>query len=70
LDTNNQYGYAISQPLPYDEFTWVTDVECEQVDWFAQTDDQDNGYFVECDLHYPDELQNLHDDYPLAAERG
>jgi hypothetical protein len=69
LDANNLYGYAMSQSLPYDEFTWMTDLECEQVDWLAQTADQDYGYFVECDLHYPDELHDLHDDYPLAPER-
>jgi hypothetical protein len=69
LDANNLYGYAMSQSLPYDEFTWMSDAECEQVDWLAQTDDQDYGYFVECDVHYPDELHDLHDDYPLAPER-
>jgi hypothetical protein len=69
LDANNLYGYAMSQSLPYDEFAWMSDVECKQIDWLAQTDDQDYGYFVECDLHYPDELHDLHDDYPLAPER-
>ena len=69
LDANNLYGHAMSQPLPYDEFTWMSEAECQQVDWLAQTDDQPYGYFVECDLHYPDELHNHHNDYPLAAER-
>ena len=27
------------------------------------------GYFIECDLEYPKELHNLHNDYPLAPEK-
>ena len=27
------------------------------------------GYFLEVDLKYPDELHQLHNDYPLALEK-
>ena len=27
------------------------------------------GYFLEVDLEYPDELHELHNDYPLAPEK-
>ena len=27
------------------------------------------GYFLEVDLNYPDELYELHSDYPLAPEK-
>ena len=27
------------------------------------------GYFLEVDLKYPDELHELHNDYPLAPEK-
>jgi hypothetical protein len=69
LDANNLYGYAMSQPLPCDEFTWMSEDECKLIDWTEQTEDQQYGYFVQCDLHYPDELHKYHDDYPLAPER-
>ena len=29
----------------------------------------DTGYFVEVDLKYPNELHELHNDYPLAPEK-
>ena len=29
----------------------------------------DVGYFLEVDLEYPDELHELHNDYPLAPEK-
>jgi hypothetical protein len=69
LDANNLYGWAMSERLPYDDFVWISAEECEAIDWRAQTDDQEYGYFVECDLHYPDNLHEAHNDYPLAPER-
>lgn len=69
LDANNLYGWAMSEPLPFDEFVWISAEECESIDWRMQTDDQEYGFFVECDFHYPDELHDAHNDYPLAPER-
>ena len=43
LHANNLYGYAMSQPLPYYEFTWMTEDECNLIDWSTQTDDQQYG---------------------------
>lgn len=30
---------------------------------------KDIGYFIECDLEYPENLHDLHNDYPLAPEK-
>jgi hypothetical protein len=59
----------MSEPLPYNDFQWVSADECEKIDWRAQLDYQEYGYFVECDLQYPDNLHNAHNEYQLAPER-
>ena len=68
-DANNLYGWAMSAPLPTGNFAWMSEEEWTAIDWLKQEADQPTGYFVECDLEYPDELHDLHNDYPLAAER-
>ena len=69
LDANNLYGWAMSMPMPNGGFTWLLEVDYKNIDWLAQTEEQDMGYFIECDLDYPPDLHELHNDYPLAQER-
>jgi len=69
VDANNLYGWAMSQPLPYEGFEWMAPSELESIDWKAQLDDQAYGYILKVDLDYPQELHDLHNDYPLAPER-
>ena len=69
LDANNLYGWAMSQTLPTDGFYWLVKEEWEDIKWIEQTEEQDIGYIIECDLEYPKELHNSHNDYPLAPER-
>ena len=69
LDANNLYGCAMSQHLPDGQFSWVDVAELERIDWKNQSDNQEWGYFPRIDLHYPAELHDLHNDYPLAPER-
>jgi len=68
LDANNLYGWAMSQHLPVGGFRFLTDDEIAQIDFTAVPDDSDIGYAVECDLEYPSELHDNHNDYPLAPE--
>ena len=30
--------------------------------------DSETGYFIECDIHYPEHLHDAHNAYPLAPE--
>ena len=69
LDANNLYGKAMSYPMPQSGFTWLTPEQWQSIDWVSQMVDQSTGYFVECDLEYPAELHESHNDYPLAPER-
>ena len=69
LDANNLYGWAMSQSMPYSNFKWVTEEEFKEIDWGNQTEEQDIGYFIECDLVYPEDVHDEHNEYPLAPER-
>ena len=67
LDKNNLYGWAMSEYLPYGEFGWLENID--EFDINSISEKSDTGYFLEVDLEYPDELHELHNDYPLAPEK-
>jgi hypothetical protein len=66
VDANNLYGYAMSQRLPTGNFKFLDDPD--SFDATNIPDDSSTGYVIECDLDYPEELHDLHNDYPLAPE--
>jgi hypothetical protein len=68
LDCNNLYGASMSEPLPYDDFKFLTPSEILRLDYLNVDDHSPTGYFLEVDLVYPDALHDEHGDYPLAAE--
>ena len=59
----------MSQHLPTKNFRWVPQDEIAALDLLKINDNGDEGYILEVDLQYPPELHDLHNDYPLAAER-
>ena len=67
LDMNNLYGWAMSEYLPYEGFKWLKNVD--EFDVMSINEKSPIGYFLEVDLEYPDELHELHNDYPLAPEK-
>ena len=67
LDKNNLYGWTMSEYLPYGEFNYLKNVNKFDVNSINQK--SDTGYFLKVDLEYPDELHELHNDYPLAPEK-
>jgi hypothetical protein len=70
LDANNLYGHAMSRKLPYGQFKWLNYDIQDYHQWVSEVNcDDNNGYFVECDLHYPKELHDTHNNYPLAVEQ-
>ena len=67
LNKNNLYGWLMSEYLSYGEFEWLENID--EFDVNSIIEKSDTGYFLEADLKYPDELQELHNDYPLAPEK-
>ena len=61
LDANNLYGWAMSKQLPTSGFKCKSDDELD--DW------KHLSCFLEVDLEYPEDLHDLHHDYPRARER-
>ena len=58
------YGWSLSDYLPYEEFKWLENVDAFDVS--SINEKSEIGYFLEVDHEYPDELHELHNDYPLA----
>ena len=69
LDANNLYGWAMSQYLPTGGFKWMTEKQINKIDLAKYKEDSDKGIILEVDLKYPKKLHDLHNDYPLAAEK-
>ena len=69
LDANNLYGWAMSQYLPTGGFKWMTEKQINKINLAQYNEDSNKGLILEVDMEYPKELHDLHNDYPLAAER-
>ena len=69
LDMNNLYGHAMSQYLPYTDFTWVKNIDKIKQKLMNIKSNSSTGYILEVDLEYPQELHDIHNDYPLAPEK-
>ena len=67
LDMNNLYGWAMSQYPPYEGFNLLKNID--EFDVMSVNEKSLAGYLLEVDLKYPDELHELHNDYPLAPEK-
>ena len=66
LDASNLYGYAMSKFLPTSGFKWINPKE---FDLNKYTSNSSKGCVLELDLEYPQELRELHNDYPLAPDK-
>ena len=59
----------MSQYLPYGGFIWLGQKKIDKFYVNSVAENNSNGYILEVDLDYPDELHELHNDYPLAPEK-
>ena len=67
LYMKNLYGLAMTEYPPYGVFKWLKNVD--EFDVMSVSEKSSVGYFLEVDCEYPDELNELHNDYPLAIEK-
>ena len=64
----------MSQYLPYGGCKWLNEKEIKKFDvnsieFNFTEENSSNGYILEVDLDYPDELHELHNDYLSAPEK-
>ena len=68
-DSNNLYGYPMTEKLPRSCFKWVTNAYRINKDYIKKYDEDSNkGFFLKVDIEYPEELHNLHIDLPLLPQ--
>ncbi|KAJ8949419.1 hypothetical protein NQ318_007519 [Aromia moschata] len=68
LDATNLYGHSMSQALPTGGFTWLTENEISTFDITQIPDDGPQGFILEVDVYYPQELHDMHSDLPFLVE--
>ena len=69
LDTNNLYGWAISQYLRCSGFKWFNQKEINGFCLNSVSQNSFLDYVLDVDLEYPSELHDLHNDYPIVPEK-
>jgi hypothetical protein len=60
----------MSFPLPHNKYKWCNK---EELDYLSKNlleipDDNFIGYHIRCDINYPNELHDSHNDYPFFPE--
>ena len=68
IDANNLYGVGLSSKMPIKNYRWLTVFEIDNLHILNTDADGDVCYILEVDLHYPDNLHDAHNCYPLAVE--
>ena len=64
IDANNLYGWSMTQDLPVSGFRWISNKEFN----LAKLP-EGKGLILEVDLEYPEDLHDMHNDFPLAPEK-
>ena len=66
LDINNLYGCAMRQYFSMNNFKWVKNIHKIEQRLMNIKNNSSTGYVLEVDSEYPQELHDIHNDYPLA----
>ena len=57
------------QCLPINNFKWVKNIDKIEQGLMRIKNNSSTGYVLEVHLEYPQELYDIHNDYPLAPEK-
>lgn len=69
FDANNLYGWAMSQPMPVGNYSWIHEPHTVTAEWIDTLQDDDPvGWIFEVDLIVPEEKHDYFKDYPPAPE--
>ena len=68
-DTNNLYGWAMSQKLPADGFKWKKTPKIDEKFLKNYDENSDEVYILEVDVEYHKRLHELYNDLPFLPER-
>ena len=69
-DANNFYGWAMLQKLQVNNFEWIEDTSKFNEGFMKNyNEESDEGYSVEVDIQYPENLHDFHNDLPFLPER-
>ena len=68
-DMNNLYGKAMMSYLPYGSFKWIKVSDKNINTALNKKDNSLHGYFLEVDMHCPNELHDYQNDFPMAPEK-
>ena len=64
------YCWTMSQKLPVSNFEWIKDTSQFNEDFIKDyNEDSDEGYFLEIDVNYLENIHELHNDLPLLPKR-
>ena len=70
LDSNNLYSMAMCENLPVKGFKWMDDISIINEEFVKSYNKKSSkGYILKVDVDYPNELQDLHRDFPFLPER-
>ena len=71
MDVNKFYGWAMLQKLPVNNFEWIKDTSQFNEDFIKNyNEESDEGYFLEVDVQYLKNLNELYNDLPFFARKN
>ena len=70
-DVINLYVWAMLQKLPVNNFEWIKDTSQFNEDFIKNyNEESDEGYFLEVDIQYLKNFNELYNDLPFFARKN